>query len=41
MRLPKLLIPVLVLVSLMAGFGFRTIYTRPTTVQTFAEGPGA
>ncbi|HEY5912031.1 MAG TPA: hypothetical protein VJA21_15615 [Verrucomicrobiae bacterium] len=41
MRLPKLLIPVLVLLSLTAGYGFRTIYTRPTTVQTFAEGSGA
>ena len=38
MRLPTYVIPVLVTLALLAGYGLRTSFTRPTSVQTFAEG---
>lgn len=41
MRVPKFVIPALVVLSLAAGYGLRTSFTRPTTVHTFAEGAGA
>jgi len=41
MRVPKFVIPMLVFVALATGYGFRTSFARPTTVQTFAEGSGA
>jgi hypothetical protein len=40
MRLPKIIIPLLVILSLAAGYSFRTTLTRPTTTRTFAEGAG-
>jgi len=40
MRLPTIVIPVLVTLALAAGYGLRASFTRPTTVQTFAEGTG-
>jgi len=41
MRLPTFVIPVLVTLALLAGYGLRTSFTGPTTVQTFAKGTGA
>ena len=41
MRLPTYVIPVLVTLALLAGYGLRTSFTRPTSVQTFAEGTGS
>lgn len=41
MRVPKLLIPVLVVLALAAGYSLRIPLTRPTTAQTLAEGTGA
>ncbi len=41
MRVPRSIIPLLVLSALLAGYGLRASFTRPTTAQTFAEGTGA
>ncbi len=41
MRVPPVVIPLLVLAALVAGYGLRTSFTQATTVQTFAKGAGA
>ena len=41
MRVPKFIIPLVVLVALTAGYAFRTSLDRPTLVRTFAERTGA
>ena len=41
MRLPRFIIPLLVISALLVGYGLRANFTRPTTAQTFAIGIGA
>jgi hypothetical protein len=41
MRLPKIIIPLLVLIALFAGYALRAGFTQPTTTEVFAEGEGA
>ena len=40
MRIPKLLLPILVVVALFAGFFLRTAFTKPTAVMKVGDGSG-
>ncbi len=35
MRIPKLVIPILVIISLLGGYSLRTAFTQPTTTVAF------
>jgi hypothetical protein len=41
MPLPRIIIPILVSLALVVGFGLRTSFTQPTLTKTFADKPGA
>ncbi|PWB70311.1 hypothetical protein C3F09_09210 [candidate division GN15 bacterium] len=41
MRIPKLLIPAIVIVALLGGYFLRLIFTQPTTATTFDSSAGA
>ena len=40
MRLPRILIPVLVVLALAGGYGLRIPFTRPTLTKVFADRTG-
>lgn len=40
MRVPRLILPVLVVAALTAGYWLRAAFTQPTTLQVFTEGSG-
>jgi len=40
MPIPRILVPILVALALVAGLGLRTGFTRPTLTKTFADKPG-
>jgi len=40
MKLPKLLLPILVIVALFSGYFLRSAFTQPTAVMTVGDGSG-
>ncbi len=41
MPLPRIVIPILVALALVGGYGLRTAFERPTLTKIFADKPGA
>ena len=40
MRLPRIIIPLLVALTLVGGYSLRLVFTQPTLTKVFAEQPG-
>ena len=40
MRLPPVIVPILVVVALVGGYGLRTVFTQPTLTKVFTDQSG-